>query len=275
VRIARRMRPLVGCGTIILLAWLMSENRRAIRWRLVFAGLALQVGVAVVLLKVPVMQQLFAVLTASLISAPACIVIAQMMMPMTEPPLDAVLERDGQAQGAIDALVRGTTDGIDMVLNITAIIIVLFAVIYIINAALGILPLIGGEAVTIQRLASYVFAPLCWLIGIPWHEALIAGELMGTKTILNEFVAYLALGTMGDGVLSAQTRIILTYALCGFANFGSLGILAGGVGAMVPERRLEIIQLGLRAIIAGTLATMMTGAVVALILIIPVTYGIW
>lgn len=206
------------------------------------------------------------IIIASLISAPACVIIAQMLIPMTEEPLDAVLHRGEQAHGAIDALVKGTADGVNMVLNITGVIVVLFAVVYLINQVVGLLPDIAGEAASMQSLSAYVFAPFCWLMGIPWSEALVAAKLMATKTILNEFVAYLELGQMDVETLSNSTKLILTYAMCGFANFGSLGILAGGLGAIIPERRAEIVELGLRAIAAGTMSTMMTGCVISLLI---------
>jgi CNT family concentrative nucleoside transporter len=110
-----------------------------------------------------------------------------------------------------------------------------------------------------------VLAPLAWLVGVPWSEAPAAGALLGTKTVLNEFIAYLDLAHLSDGALSPRSRLLMTYALCGFANFGSLGILIGGMASMAPERRDEIVGLGLKSIVAGTLATCMTGAVVGML----------
>ena len=127
---------------------------------------------------------------------------------------------------------------------------------------LGLLPAFGGEPITLQRVLGLIMAPVCWLIGIPWTQAPTAGALMGIKTVLNELIAYLQLGQIPAGVLSERSRLILTYALCGFANFGSLGIMIGGMVAMVPARRAEIVSLGAKTIVSGTLATMMTAAVV-------------
>jgi CNT family concentrative nucleoside transporter len=144
-------------------------------------------------------------------------------------------------------------------------LVVLVALIYLANRFLGLLPAFGGQGVTLQRLLGYIMAPVVWLIGIPWSEAPAAGGLMGTKTILNEMIAYLDMSKLPPGALSAKSRVIMIYALCGFANPGSLGIMIGGMGSMVPERRGEIIGLGIKSIIAGTLATLLTGAIVGII----------
>ena len=139
------------------------------------------------------------------------------------------------------------------------------ALVHLVNLMLTFLPDLFGQPVTFQRLAGYVMAPIVWLIGIPWSEAVTAGSLIGTKTVLNELLAYLDLAALPKGALSERSRLILIYAMCGFANFGSLGIMIGGMGAMVKERRDEIVGLGLRSIVAGTLATCMTGALVGVI----------
>ena len=144
-------------------------------------------------------------------------------------------------------------------------LVVLVALVYLLNLILGLLPTFSGKPITFQRLLGFVMAPVTWLMGIPWSEALVSGTLMGTKTVLNEFLAYLDLAGIPKGMLSDRTKLIMTYAMCGFANFGSLGIMIGGMGAMVPERRDEIVGLGMKSIVAGTLATCMTGAVVGII----------
>lgn len=164
----------------------------------------------------------------------------------------------------MDAITKGTIEGISLLINIIAMLIVLVALVYLANQVLSLLPTIGGQNITLQRVLGYIMAPIVWLIGIPWSETQTAGSLMGTKTILNEFIAYLDLAKIQEGVLSPRSRIIMTYALCGFANFGSLGIIIGGMGSMVPERRDEIVSLGIKSIIAGTLATCMTGAIVGI-----------
>jgi CNT family concentrative nucleoside transporter len=166
----------------------------------------------------------------------------------------------------MDAISRGTLDGIQLLINIVAMLVVLVALVSLANQLLGWLPSIGGEPLTLQRMLGWVMAPVVWLIGIPWAEAQTAGSLMGVKTVLNELLAYIDLAKLPEEALSPRSRLIMTYALCGFANFGSLGIMIGGLGALVPERRGEVVALGMKSILAGTLATLMTGAVVALVL---------
>jgi CNT family concentrative nucleoside transporter len=139
------------------------------------------------------------------------------------------------------------------------------ALVHLVNLILGLLPAVGGAALTLQRVLGWIMAPVVWLMGIPWSESAAAGALMGTKTIINEFLAYLDLSRLPAGVLSPRSKLIMIYAMCGFANPGSLGIMIGGMGTMAPERRDEIVALGLRSIVAGTLATCMTGAVVGII----------
>ncbi len=202
------------------------------------------------------------ILTASLISAPAAIVISHLMVPPVEMATEGGMAGLEPYAGSMDAVTRGTAEGIKLLLNIVALLIVLVALVHLANELLGLLPAVAGAPLSLQRLLGWLLAPVAWLIGIPWSEALAAGSLLGTKTMLNEFVAYLDLAALPAGTLSPRSRLIMTYALCGFANFGSLGIMLGGMGAMVPERRGEITTLGLKSIVSGTLATCMTGAVV-------------
>lgn len=204
-------------------------------------------------------------LTASLISAPAAITIALLMIPQTSPPTAGHLMPDRGANSTMDAITRGTRSGLELFLMVIAMLLVLVALVFLVNAVLSLLPGINGEPLSLQRLLGYAMAPVCWLMGIPWSEAFTAGSLMGIKTVLNEFLAYLQLAALPEGALSKRSALIMTYALCGFANFGSLGILIGGLSTMVPERRDEIVQLGLRSILAGTLATCCTGAVVGIL----------
>jgi CNT family concentrative nucleoside transporter len=206
------------------------------------------------------------ILTASLISAPAAITLARVMVPESGGSTEADLGAVQAASGAMDAVTRGTLDGLKLMLNIVAMLIVLVALVSLANQLLGLLPPLAGAELTLQRLLGWLMSPLVWLLGIPWAEAQTAGMLMGTKTVLNELLAYLQLAKLPASALSEHSRLIMIYALCGFANFGSLGIMLGGLGAMVPERRAEIVGLGMKSIVAGTLATCMTGAVVGLIL---------
>jgi concentrative nucleoside transporter, CNT family len=204
------------------------------------------------------------ILVASIISAPAALTMARIMIPETGRQTEGSLTPPMTATSAMDAVTIGTTEGLKLLLNIVAMLIVLVALVNLANQLLGLLPGIGGEPLTLQGLLGYVMSPVVWLMGIPWSEAHTAGALMGTKTVLNEFIAYVDLAHLPAGALSGRSRIIMTYAMCGFANFGSLGIMIGGLGGMAPERRKEIIALGLRSIVAGTLATCMTGAVVGI-----------
>jgi CNT family concentrative nucleoside transporter len=205
-------------------------------------------------------------LTASLISAPAAITIALLMIPNTTASTAGTLVPDRGAESTMDAVTRGTRSGLDLFLVVTAMLMVLVALVFLGNAVLALLPEVGGQAMSLELLLGYVMAPVCWLMGVPWSEASTAGSLMGVKTVLNEFLAYLQLAALPAGALSERSELIMTYALCGFANFGSLGILIGGLSTMVPERRDEVVQLGVRSIVAGTLATCCTGAVVGILL---------
>ncbi|WP_029733832.1 NupC/NupG family nucleoside CNT transporter [Deferrisoma camini] len=205
------------------------------------------------------------ILTASLISAPAAVVAAHLMVPETGEPTGGGLAPPDDYASTMDAVTKGTLAGLGLLLNIVAMLVVLVALVSLVNQALGLLPPVGGEPITMERILGFVLAPVMWLIGIPWSEAVTAGSLMGTKTVLNEFLAYLRLAQLPAEALSDRGRLIVTYALCGFANFGSLGILIGGMGALVPSRRDEIVALGLRSIVSGTLATLMTGAVVGML----------
>jgi len=198
------------------------------------------------------------ILICSVISTPAALAVAALMVPFGPSEDRAEISVGEEPTGAFDALVRGTRDGVGPLVGIVTVLLVTVA---LVNIALGQLP--GG--ITLQGLFAVLFRPVMWLIGVPWAESAQAAALMGTKTALNEFVAYLDLAKLPEGALGPQARLIVTYALCGFANFGSLGILVGGLGAMVPERRREITALGLRSIVSGTIATCMSGAVAGLL----------
>ena len=207
------------------------------------------------------------ILTASLINAPAALLVAGLLVPETRDDIGRdPVPLTPDTRGAMDAITRGTLEAVPLWLNILAMLVVMVALVGIANELLGLLPDLAGQTLTAQRLLGWVMAPVVWLIGIPWSEASTAGALMGVKTVLNELVAYLQLASLPNGALSERSQLIMTYALCGFANFGSLGILIGGLGAMAPQRRPEIVGLGMKSILAGTLATLMTGAVVALLI---------
>ena len=205
------------------------------------------------------------ILTASIISVPAAVTISKIMIPETGELTSGELTSPEPALSAMDAITKGTMQGVQLLVNIIAMLIVLVALVHLVNLILGLLPDVGGLPVSLQRLLGLVMAPVVWLMGIPWQEAPAAGALMGTKTILNEFLAYLDMSRLAPGTLSPKSILIMTYAMCGFANPGSLGIMIGGMGTMAPERRDEIVALGLRSIVGGTLATCMTGAVVGIL----------
>lgn len=204
-------------------------------------------------------------LTASLISAPAAITISKLMIPEMGEPSTGRVELPLQANSPMDAITQGTIDGMKLLVNIVALIVVLVALVHLFNLFLALLPDLFEKPITFQRLLGFVMAPVTWLMGIPWSEVQISGALMGTKTVLNEMLAYSELASLPENALSARSELIMTYALCGFANLGSLGIMIGGLGAMAPERRNEVVGLGVKSIIAGSLATCMTGALVGII----------
>ena len=205
-------------------------------------------------------------LTASLISAPAAILIARLMVPPDGAEAQERVETGRLYDNSMDAITTGTIDGLRLLGYILGMLVVLVALVALANAILGLAPDAWGAPLTLQRLLGWVMAPVTWLLGIPWPEAVTAGRLLGTKVVLNELLAYLELAKLPPGSLSERSRLIMIYAMCGFANFGSLGIMIGGMGAMVPDRRGEIVQLGLKSVLAGVMATCMTGAVVAVLL---------
>ena len=204
-------------------------------------------------------------LVASIVSAPAAITISKLMVPETSGLSGEVLSVPRGAQSAMDAITNGVLGGIKLLINIIAMLVVFVALVHLLNLVLAFLPEISGEPITFQRIVGYIMAPVVWLMGIPASEAVTAGGLMGVKTVLNELLAYLKFAALPQGELCERSRLIMIYAMCGFANFGSLGIMIGGLGAMAPERRDEIVSLGLKSIVAGTIATCMTGALVGMI----------
>jgi CNT family concentrative nucleoside transporter len=206
------------------------------------------------------------ILAASFISAPAAITFAVILVPPAGAPSGRHLALPPTDRSGMEAITRGTGEGATLLINIAAMLIVLVALVSLANQILGTLPTVAGAAVSLQRLLGWVMAPLAWMAGIPWSESAVAGELLGTKTVLNELLAYLELARLTPEALSARSRIIMTYALCGFANLGSLGILLGGMSSMVPERRAEIVQLAPWTLLSGTLATLSCGSVVAMLL---------
>jgi CNT family concentrative nucleoside transporter len=256
----------------LLIRPVLARLTRADLFLIMTVGLSTVAGTVIVLyagfLEGRVENPLGQILTASVISLPAAALFARVMVP-AEPgdrdPDDSIDAGDTRPyDGTFDALVAGTEQGLRLLLNIAAMLLVLVALVELVNILLGQIPL-SGDPLTLQRLLGWAFAPLVWLIGIPWAEAATAGQLMGVKTALNELIAFQQLAGTPAEELSERSRLIMTYAICGFANPGSLGIMIAGLTGLAPERRAEILMLGPRAVLAGTLATLMTGAVASLL----------
>jgi CNT family concentrative nucleoside transporter len=256
-------------GPLLVRPWL-GRMQRGELFALMTCGMAGIAGTVMVLyasILGPVIPgALGHILIAAVISTPAALAVSALMAPFH----GQAGEKEDYAIGApalssIDALAKGTADGIIFFANITATLIVAIACVSLVNMALGLLPLVGGEAITLQYIFAWAFRPVMWLIGLSGAEAEAAARLMATKTVLNEFIAYVDLSKLGPDVLSEKSRLIVTYALCGFANFGSAGIMIGGLTAMCPDRKQDIVDLGLRSVLSGTIATCMSGAVVGVL----------
>jgi len=248
----------------------LKEMTRSEIFSLMACGMASIAGTVMILystmLKGVIPDPLGNILTASLIHIAAALTIARIMIPESGMQTSGKLIPREACSSAMDAIVAGTIDALHLLINIIAMLVVMVALVHLVNLMLGLCPDAGGKPVTLQRLLGYVMAPVVWLFGIPWGEAQTAGYLMGTKTMLNELLAFLDMSNLPPEALSPRSRLIMTYALSSFANFGSLGILVGGLGSLVPHRRSEIVGLGIKSLIAGTLATCMTGAVIGILL---------
>ena len=243
----------------------LNRLSRSELFALMTCGMATVAGTVMVLyasILTPVLPNAMShILIASLISAPAAIMVARIMVPEGEANTEGELVIPQLATSAMDAITKGTLDGLRLFLNIIAILVVLVALVSLFNRMLT-----GVGSPSLQELLGLVMAPVVWLMGVPWAEAQSAGALMGVKTVLNELLAYLEMSQLPPGTLSERSTLIITYALCGFANFGSLGIIIGGMGTMAPERYQEIVALGMKSIIAGTMATCLTGAVIGVLM---------
>ena len=204
-------------------------------------------------------------LVASIVATPLALVVAALMVPGSTTE-EATINLPREDASSIAAVTRGTLEGVQLLIYIVAMLLVFVALVALANAALGLLPAVAGAPLSLERMLGWLFSPLALLIGVPWHEAAVAGSLLGKKTVLNEFLAYLDLAALPPEALSERSRLLLTYALAGFANFGSLGIMLGGLGAMLPaERRNELAELGLKSVLAGLLTTCLTAAMVGLV----------
>ena len=201
-------------------------------------------------------------LTASILSVFAAIMYANIMIPSNQITDADTDKRSKVYKGTMDAITTGTAQGSNIAVSVGTILIAVIALVYIANSFLGFIGSFVGVDLSIQQILGYIFAPIAWLMGIPWNEALIAGELLGIKTTLNEFIAYPALAALEEGALSDKSKLIIFYGLCGFANLSSVGILISGIGSMAPERKDDLISVSFKALVAATLASCMTGLVV-------------
>ena len=205
-----------------------------------------------------------AILVASVISTPAALAVGALMIPFAPRGRDEVRLAYERPASVLDAVTRGTAEGVGPLVGIASTLLVTVALVSLANRVVGLLPH-QGAAPTLQGFLAVPFRPVMWLIGVDWAQTRAAASLMATKTVLNELVAYLNLAALPPGALSGHARRIVVTALCGFANLGSAGILVGGLGAMLPERRAEVAVLGLRSVVSGTLATCLSGAVVGVL----------
>jgi len=205
-------------------------------------------------------------LAASVMSAPAALVVSKLMIPETQKPAtsgeDLKSSFPKTAENVIDAAVVGASDGLSLAMNVGAMLLAFIALIALLNGGLSWLGgMFGAPQLSFELILGYIFSPFALIMGVPWDDAMVVGSLLGKKTVLNEFVAYMDLK---DAVISDRARVIATYALCGFANFGSIGIQVGGIGSLVPDRRKDFAKLGFKALIGGTLACFMTACIAGL-----------
>jgi CNT family concentrative nucleoside transporter len=233
------------------------------------AGMATIAGSVMVIYSAMLGEQFEGVLghliTKSIMSVPAAVLFAHIMIPDDDDATQALQEPPRIYSSAMDSITRGTSDGLALYLNIIAILIVLTAFVALANSVVGFLPMVGGDAVTLERIAGWIFAPIAWLMGIPWAEATTVGSLLGVKSVLNEFIAFIQLSAMPPEALSERSRLIAIYGLCGFANLASIGIQISGIGTMVPSRRGDLAELAWPAFVAATLGSCMTACVVGIV----------
>ena len=251
---------------VVVRPWLASMSRGEL-FVVMNCGMATVAGTVLVLyasiLKPVVPDAMGHLLAASVIAVPVAIAVACLMVPLEAPASGARLQLPRDDDSAIGAISRGATEGLQLLLNIVAMLIVFVALVALLNALLGLLPDVAGAALSAERILGLLFAPLAWLTGVPWAEAATAGQLLGKKTVLNEFLAYADMAALPPEALSPRSRLLMTYALAGFANAGSLGIMVGGLAPLLPaQRRAEFSRLALRSVPAGLLSTCITAAIV-------------
>lgn len=206
-------------------------------------------------------------LTAVIMTAPGTIMMSKMLVPETETPQtrgDVKLVVEKQDVNIIDAACRGTGEGLHLAINVGAMLISFIAIIYLVNGALGFIP-VGGAPLSMERIFGWIFSPIAWAMGVPWADSARIGDLLGTRLVLNEFIAYSKLPAL-KAIIAQKSFIIATFALCGFANFSSIGIQIGGIGALAPDRRHDLAKLGFKAVLAGTLANFMSASIAGILL---------
>ncbi|WP_373486725.1 NupC/NupG family nucleoside CNT transporter [Blastomonas sp.] len=204
-------------------------------------------------------------IVASLISLPAAILVARLMVPGDGTQTTAQAEPDLHYDSSMDAVIRGTMDGVTLVMAVIGIIITVFALVNLVDQVLALLPVVEGAPLTLRRMLGWLLSPAMWAVGIPWDQAPAAGSLMGTKAILNEYVAYLDLAALPKGTLDSRSVLIVTYALCGVANLASVGLIVSTISTLAPERKAMVAQLGMKSWLAGNMVSMMTGAMIGLV----------
>ena len=203
-------------------------------------------------------------LTASILSVPAAIMFSNILIPSAQTELKTAKEDLKMYESSMDAISVGTKDGLNMFLSVIASLIVFLSLVALADFMLGIIPNVYGERISLQRIAAFIFAPIAWLMGIPFSEIIPAGNLLGTKTIFNELIAFNDLRDLDTNILSERSQLIMLYGICGFANISSVGILLGGLSAICPDIRGTLLKIAFRALFAATLASCLTGTVVSL-----------
>ena len=202
------------------------------------------------------------IVVGSVLNIVGAIYVSRIIVPEDSTPTSSDKFEDLGYSSTMDAITRGTQDGLKLALNIGGMLLVIISLVALVNGVLGLLE-ISGEPLSLQRILGWLFSPLAWLIGVPWSEAHLAGNLMGSKIVLNEMIAFIELAALGND-LSENSRLVLLYALCGFANFGSLGILIGGLSTLVPERKTDYLSLAPKSLISGNVVTFITASLVGL-----------
>ncbi|MCA3181003.1 MAG: hypothetical protein O9345_12410 [Burkholderiaceae bacterium] len=256
-------------GPLVIRPWLARMSRGEL-FVVMNCGMATIAGTVLVLyatmLRPVLPDALGHLLAASVVAIPVAIAVAALMVPSDARSDRAPVALPSEDANAIAALTRGTLEGLQLLLNVIAMLLVFVALVALVNRGLALAPEVAGAPLSAERILGVAFAPLAWLVGVPWSESAVAGQLLGKKTVLNEFVAYAELAALPPEALSERSRLLMTYALAGFANFGSLGIMVGGLAPLVPaERRADLARLATRSLPAGLLSTCITAALVGLI----------